>query len=74
MDIFNENTLTAIRVEMARRNINQSQLAESAGISRQYLSEMMRGRGGDVPDSWQRVLMALGWRVAILDSDNNEVI
>lgn len=59
MELVNERIRQAVRVELAKRNTNQAKLAEEIGVSRQYLSDIMRGKSGNVPDVWERIFNAL---------------
>lgn len=65
MTDMNERVREEVRVAMARRNINQSKLAETIGVSRQYLSDYMSGKAGDMPRLWQKVLDELGLELVV---------
>lgn len=56
MGTVNERIREAVRVELARRASNQAQLADKVGVSKQYISDVMRARAGNVPAVWQRIL------------------
>ena len=56
MDAVNDQIRRAVRVELARRDQKQARLAERVGISRQYLNDVIRGKAGNVPAVWQRIL------------------
>lgn len=60
MEPMNERIREAVRIELARRDWNQARLADTIGVSRQYLSEIMRGKAGNVPVVWSKVLDELG--------------
>ncbi|MEM7735559.1 MAG: helix-turn-helix transcriptional regulator [Deinococcota bacterium] len=45
-----------VRDELAKRDMNQSQLAAKIGVSRQYLSNVLRGVSGKTPSIWQQLL------------------
>lgn len=49
----------AVRIELARRDYSQADLARQLGMAPQYLSNMMRGKVSKMPEAWQRVLDAL---------------
>ncbi len=66
MNTMNDDIRQAIRVEMARRNLRQKDLAEQTGISKQYLSQMLSGKAGSMPDSWEKVLGGLGLRLTVV--------
>ncbi len=60
MEPMNERIREAVRIELARRDWNQARLADTIGVSRQYLSEIMRGKAGNVPAVWGKVFDELG--------------
>lgn len=55
----NNKIREAVRIELARRDKNQAQLAHEVGVSRQYMSDIMRAKAGNVPAVWQKVFDAL---------------
>ena len=56
MEAVNDRIREAVRIELARRASNQAELAEKVGVSKQYISDVMRARAGKVPAVWQRIL------------------
>ena len=48
------------------RNLSQTEAAREAGISRQYLNNMLNGQSGDLPDSWTKLFDVLGVKVDIV--------
>ena len=65
MDIVNARIREAVRMELARRETNQAQLAEKVGVSRQYVNNVMRARAGNVPEVWQRILDELDLELVV---------
>ncbi len=59
----NSKIREAVRIELARLDKNQAQLAQEVGVSRQYMSDIMRAKAGNVPAVWQKVLDALGLEI-----------
>jgi len=57
---------TAIRIEMARRQISQSRLAEMAGMRQAVLSRRMTGETAFDLDDLDRLSAALGVPVSTL--------
>lgn len=55
MTNVNDDIRKAVRIEMARRDWNQSELAEATGLSRQYISELMSGKAGNVSEAWEKI-------------------
>ncbi len=56
MDTVNDSIRQAVRVELAKRDQKQIQLAERVGVTRQYLNDVLRGKSAHVPAVWQRIL------------------
>jgi transcriptional regulator with XRE-family HTH domain len=73
MNTMTEHIREAVRAELGRRNINRTALAKQAGVSKQFVSQMLNGTAANIPDSWQKVLDALGWELRVFDKDGNEV-
>jgi predicted XRE-type DNA-binding protein len=69
MAAVNDKVREAVRVELARRNTNQARLADRIGVSRQYLSDVMRGKAGRVPAVWQKILADLDLEITVRKKD-----
>ena len=59
MNSMNAQIRRAIRVRLAERDLKQRDLADLLGMKPQYVSRLMTGDVGKVPDAWQKVLDAL---------------
>lgn len=57
-----------VRDELAKRDMNQSQLAAKIGVSRQYLSNVLRGVSGKTPSIWQQLLDELDLELVVRSS------
>ena len=55
--------VVTIRIEMAKRNLNQSELAKCAGIERSTLCMIMQGKSIGRPDTWQKIADSMGLNV-----------
>ena len=55
-----------VRVALARKNMKQSELADSMGVSRQYLNTYLSGKAGDVPKLWEKVFDELGLELVVI--------
>ena len=55
----------AVRVELARRRMTQTELAERLGTSRQHLSKAMLGGTSDLPQLWRDALSELGLELKV---------
>lgn len=62
---MNDRIREAVRVELARRKSTQARLAEEVGVSRQYISDIMSGKSGNVPSVWSRIFDELGLELTI---------
>jgi transcriptional regulator with XRE-family HTH domain len=60
----------AIRIELARRDWNKSRLADEAGVSRQYVSELMGGKAGNLSPAWEAILDKLGLELTVRAKDS----
>lgn len=55
----------AIRVELARRNDKPGHLADRVGVSRQFMSAVMNGKAGNLPQVWAKMLDDLGLELVV---------
>ena len=55
----------AVRVELARRQMSQTELAEQVGTSRQHLSKAMTGGSSELPKLWKDALDVLGLELVV---------
>ena len=62
------NTTVRAKVKEAirERQLTQSELAERLGVERQYVSLMLTGKRGGVPDKWQALLDELGLELTVV--------
>ncbi len=59
MAAVNERIRRSVRVALAERDMTQRDLAEKLGIAPQHVSDLIRGKTGKIPASWQKMLEAL---------------
>ena len=57
---MNEQVRQAVKARMKERGITQVKLAQEVGMEQPNIQRLLAGRVGAVPDSWQKVLDALG--------------
>ena len=57
---MNEQVRQTVKARMKERGITQVKLAQEVGMEQPNIQRLLAGRVGAVPDSWQRVLDALG--------------
>lgn len=60
MDTMNDRIRRAVRVSLAERDMTQADLARLIEMKPQYMSELLTGKTGKIPNAWQRILDALG--------------
>lgn len=65
MNTMTEGIREAVRIELARRDWNRTRLADETGLSRQYISELMGGKAGNLSLAWQRIFDELGLEVVV---------
>ena len=65
MENMTENIREAIRVELARRDWTKAHLADETGVSRQYVSELMNGKAGNLSGAWEAIFDTLGLELTV---------
>lgn len=60
MTAMNEQVRRAVKERMRAQGITQVELGELIGMAQPNVQRLLAGRVGAVPESWQRVLDALG--------------
>lgn len=66
---MNRQIREEVRVALARRYDTQSKLARRIGVTPQYISDIMRGRSGNVPEVWQRIFDDLGLELVVVKKE-----
>lgn len=56
---MNDQIRRAVRVRLAERDLKQGDLAQLVGMKPQYISRLMTGDIGRIPEAWLKVLGAL---------------
>ena len=69
MNVMTDDVREAVRIQMAKRNWRQKDLAGDTGVSKQYLSQMLSGKAGNTPDAWEKVFQSLGLRLIAVPLD-----
>lgn len=57
---MNEQVRQAVRESMKAQGVTQTDLGERVGMAQPNIQRLLAGRVGAVPESWQKVLDALG--------------
>lgn len=60
----------SVKIEMMRQDVTQTELAERVGVSRQYMSKLLRGHVDGSVDTWRRILDALGMQLRAVKRDS----
>jgi predicted transcriptional regulator len=58
-----------IEFVLKSRNLTRSEVAKSANLTRQYLTDMLKGRKGNVPESWLQLLDALNLELCVREKE-----
>jgi len=61
--------LMTIRIEMAKKNINQKELAALAGIQKATVSKILNGKSSGGVATWDKLAIALETNVTELIQD-----
>lgn len=57
---MNDQVRQVVKARMKERGVTQVKLAQEVGMEQPNIQRLLAGRVGAVPDSWQKVLDALG--------------
>lgn len=55
-----ESIRQTVRKRMREQDLTQEALGERCGMSQPNIARALTGRSGSIPDTWQRILDALG--------------
>ena len=72
MHPMNEKIRKGVKVALAQNGMTQSQLATEVGLTPQYLSQIMTGQRGDVPEAWQKIFDRLGLELVVREKAEAE--
>lgn len=70
MERMTDEIRRAVRVELAKRDETQADLARELGMAPQYLSDIMRGKVSKIPTAWRKILDALGLELIAVPKDD----
>jgi transcriptional regulator with XRE-family HTH domain len=62
---MNEAVRSAVKTAMKQKGLSQGQLARDLGLERPAVTRLLSGTSGKVPDTWQKVLDALGLEIVV---------
>jgi transcriptional regulator with XRE-family HTH domain len=68
----NDQIRRAIRVELAHRDLRQRDLARLTGMSEQHISDLLRGRSGNIAEGWEKIFEVLGLKLTAVPEDRSE--
>lgn len=61
-----ESSLTKLRIEMAKKNINQKELSVMSGVREATVSQIMNSKSKGSLSTWKKLSNALGCRLSQL--------
>lgn len=62
---MNKEVRQAVKNRIEELGLTQAELARRTDMERSNLHRLLSGKSGQVPDSWQRVLDALGLELTV---------
>ena len=62
---MNEAVRKTVKETMKTKGISQGQLARDLSLERPAVTRLLSGTSGKVPDTWQKVLDALGLEIVV---------
>jgi transcriptional regulator with XRE-family HTH domain len=65
MPNMNEHIRKEVRIAMIRKGVNQTDLANTVGLSRQHLNHLLTGHRGKLPDAWGKLFDALDLELTV---------
>ena len=68
---MNDAIRASVEKELEHRDLSRSEVAIRANLTRQYVTDMLNGRKGGVPESWQRLLDALDLELYVRPKDKS---
>ncbi|MDZ7704765.1 MAG: helix-turn-helix transcriptional regulator [Trueperaceae bacterium] len=71
---MNDDLRKAIRLELARQDMSQNDLAKELGVSHQYVSAVMTGAAANIPKTWANILDTLGLQLTAIPKGADVVI
>jgi transcriptional regulator with XRE-family HTH domain len=66
INAMNNEIRKAVRIELAKRDMNQTELAEALGMSKQHLNRALSGDLGKLPPVWAKILDYLGLELVVV--------
>lgn len=63
---------TKLRLIRRMQDITQVELANKAGISQPFLTDLEKGRRNAKPETWERIAQALGTTVEAIKGERDE--
>jgi transcriptional regulator with XRE-family HTH domain len=62
---MNKNIRESVRIEMLKRNVTQTELAEAVGVSRQYLNKLLHGHADGGLETWEQIFDKVGLELIV---------
>ena len=74
MVTMNDQIRKVVSIELAKRGMNQADLADKLNISKQHLSRMVMGKSSGLPKTWEKVLDELELNLLVVPRSKLERI
>lgn len=65
INVVNKEIGDAVKAALKTQGRTQRQLAEELGMKETNLSNMLAGRGSDVPERWRQILESAGLELTV---------
>jgi ribosome-binding protein aMBF1 (putative translation factor) len=73
MENMTNDIRKAVKKQMIDKDLNQTELAQMIGKSRQQVNDVLSGRTGHLADTWQEIFDALGLELIVVSKDSSTV-
>ncbi len=60
-----------VKIELLKQDIRQTDLADELEVSRQYLSQLLTGKTGELNPTWFKIFSRLGLKLIIVSEEEN---
>ena len=59
----------AVRIELLKQDMRQTDLADELEVSRQYLSQLLTGKTGELNPTWSKIFKKLGLKLIVVPEE-----
>ena len=61
----------AVRIELLKQDMRQTDLADELEVSRQYLSQLLTGKTGELNPTWSKIFNKLGLKLIVVPEEES---